>query len=620
LLVPRLPPALCKIIEQCLRKDPSRRFQHMGDVRLALEEVAPVRREALRGLPAFWRRALLYGALATLPMLGGWLLFSRYFESPAPSMPIPLTSFPGMEAEAAWSPDGRQVAFVWNGERQDNYDIYLLQPGSSQTLRLTTDPGADTSPAWSPDGRWIAYANAAADRGHYSLNLVSPLGGAAHTLLANAAVLGFPSWTPDGRTVVIEIAPEPKRPEELWAVSVDTGRRRQLTWPLAGSVGDLTPALSPDGKTLAFCRKTAYRTAELYLLDLRPNLSPAGTPRRITDFGYVAHPTWTPDGSRLLFDANREGAGIWQADRSGKRLRPVFGVPNTASQPAIAKRPGGYTSLIFTNSVAQRSIWRYSTAQGPGGPPVELAPSSRSQSHPRYSNDGSRLAFSSTRSGHAEIWVANAGGSQPVQLTDLRHPLTELGHWSPADDAIAFVSQDRGHRQIYVVGSSGGPAVPATNENGVGIGTGWSRDGSAYYYNSSHSGRLEVWKVSRGGGRPEPMTVNGGEAGFESTRGVFYYWRQKLMRRMPDGDREVSLDPPSSPQWLAVPVPEGFYYKAADTQDIYLYDENTGRSMRVLARPERPFNQFTMSPDGRWFASDFLGNTSVDLMIMEHFH
>jgi len=198
--------------------------------------------------------------------------------------------------------------------------------------------------------------------------------------------------------------------------------------------------------------------------------------------------------------------------------------------------------------------------------------------------------------------VANAGGSQPVQLTDLRHPLTELGHWSPADDAIAFVSQDRGHRQIYVVGSSGGPAVPVTNENGVGIGTGWSRDGSAYYYNSSHSGRLEVWKVSRGGGRPEPMTVNGGEAGFESTRGVFYYWRQKLMRRTPDGDREVSLDPPSSPQWLAVPAPEGFYYKAADTQDIYLYDENTGRSARVLARPERPFNQFTMSPDGRFGA------------------
>jgi len=625
-LAPGCPPALEKIVEQCLRKDPKRRFQHLGDVRLALEEVTPVWRGIGRGVPASWRRALLYGALATVPLLAGWLLFSRYSEPEPNSVPIPLTSLPGVETAAAWSPDGSRVAFNWNGEQQDNEDIYVLQPGSSQRLRLTTDPGIDDKPAWSPDGRWIAYTHTAADQSQYSLNLVSPLGGPQRTFLTSATVLNVANWTPDGRAVLVDMVPAPNRPEAVCAVFLDTAQRRQLTWPPPGIPGDLAPAVSPNGKTLAFVRKTAWRTSELYLQDLKPDLSPSGTPRRVTDLGYVARPAWTPDGGRVLFEAHREGAGIWQVDRSGKRLRPVFGAPNTASLPAIAKRPGGQTSLIFTKTVARSSIWRYSTERGPGGPPVELVPSSRSQSNPRFSNDGKRLAFSSNRTGYEEIWVANADGSQPVQLTDLRNQLSEVGHWSPAGDLIAFVSQNRGSRRIYLIGSAGGPAGPLTNEDGVDNGSGWSRDGRWYYYDSVRSGRREVWKAPRDGGRPEAVKVNGGQNGFESQRGIFYYWRQDatqagvLMRRTSNGDEEVPLVPRGCAGCGTILSAEGFYYVAADTNDVYLCDEKTGRSVRVLKRPAKPFFHFTISPDGRWFAYGFAMTTSVDLMIMEDFH
>src|SRR5206468_3709706 len=151
-----------------------------------------------------------------------------------------------------------------------------------------------------------------------------------------------------------------------------------------------------------------------------------------------------------------------------------------------------------------------------------LAPSTQSQSHARYSNDGKRLAFSSTRSGYQEVWVANADGSQPIQLTNLRHRLTEVGQWSAANDTIAVVSQDRDRRQIYMVPSSGSPAVPVTNEAGVVAGSGWSQDGKRYYYDSSRTGRLEVWSVSPAGGESVQVTAGGGSSGFESERGVLY--------------------------------------------------------------------------------------------------
>ena len=69
----------------------------------------------------------------------------------------PLTSFPGRELQPTFSPDGNQVAFVWNGEKEDNYDIYLKVIDAPTPLRLTHDAAEDLSPAWSPDGRHIAF-------------------------------------------------------------------------------------------------------------------------------------------------------------------------------------------------------------------------------------------------------------------------------------------------------------------------------------------------------------------------------------------------------------------------------------------------------------------------------
>jgi Tol biopolymer transport system component len=512
---------------------------------------------------------------------------------------------------------------MWNGEKQGDFALYVLQPGSSQTLRITTEPGSDVDPAWSPDGGWIAYVHSVPGGNQKSLNLISPLGGPNRTIFTVAGPIGTPTWTPDGRALVVSMA-KSLRPVALWLVPLQGGDPRQLTSPPQGIPGDRDPVISPDGKMLAFCRATAWRTAELYVVDLDADLSPHGTPRRITDLGYVEHPSWTYDSSRILFGAARDGVGIWQIARNGGRLRPVFGAPETASMPTLGKRAGGYMSLVFTNSTTETSLWRFSSDVGPVGGPEEIAPSSRTQRYASYSSDGRRLAFSSDRTGSEEIWVANADGSDAVQLSDLRHLLTEQADWSPADNMLAFVSQDRAHRQIYVIDANGGLAHAITNEEGIRNGGGWSRDGTGYYYSSARSGRLEVWRASRDGGPPKQMTASGGQCGFETPRGVFHYWQVEgglsapLMRRTPAGDAVVNLTPPGVP-CRTVPSPKGFFYKATGSSDIYLYDEVAGRSARVFGQLPRPFNGFTVTPDGHWLITDFHREEAADLMIMEHF-
>ena len=75
-----------------------------------------------------------------------------------------MTSYHGSEVNPALSPDGKQVAFSWNGEKEDNYDIYVKLADAGDPVRLTTNAADDDSPAWSPDGRFIAFVRSGASR------------------------------------------------------------------------------------------------------------------------------------------------------------------------------------------------------------------------------------------------------------------------------------------------------------------------------------------------------------------------------------------------------------------------------------------------------------------------
>ena len=124
-----------------------------------------------------------------------WLLLRPRHADAPPLRVVPLTTLTGEEFDPTFSPDGEQVAFSWNGARQDNRDIYVTLVGSSDVRRLTSDPLPDLNPAWSPDGRQIAFLRARPDG--TTIQLVSALGGADRKLsdFRGADSIG---WSPDG--------------------------------------------------------------------------------------------------------------------------------------------------------------------------------------------------------------------------------------------------------------------------------------------------------------------------------------------------------------------------------------------------------------------------------------
>src|SRR5207249_11057314 len=108
----------------------------------------------------------------------GWVYWRSFLSksSPPEMQTVVVTSFEGGEYCPSFSPDGNQIAFVWDGQNHDNFDIYVMQVGGATPFRLTTGPASDVFPAWSPDGREIAFIRYQPNK-LQAILAVSPLGG-----------------------------------------------------------------------------------------------------------------------------------------------------------------------------------------------------------------------------------------------------------------------------------------------------------------------------------------------------------------------------------------------------------------------------------------------------------
>ena len=171
-----VPSSVRRVLERCLEKDPKRRLRDIGDARVELEQSLGsstgggkvIARESPPPVrpPRRWPTAGATLLVVAVVLLALPSIRSRFQGSrPEPSV-VPLTSYPGIEEMPSLSPDGTQVAFRWNGDAEDNFDIYYKLVGPGDPHLLTTDPAPDTLPKWSPDGNKIAFLRElAAQRG-----------------------------------------------------------------------------------------------------------------------------------------------------------------------------------------------------------------------------------------------------------------------------------------------------------------------------------------------------------------------------------------------------------------------------------------------------------------------
>ncbi len=247
-----LPPDLAKIIARCLRKDPDRRFHHMMDVKVALEEL---REESESGRPALpatrgaprVRPAAIGAAMALVAATAG---VTWWLTRPSGSVRTPvltqLTFDSGLTTDPALSPDSKLMAFASDRSGDGSLDIWMQQISTGEARRLTQDPADESEPAFSPDGSRIAFRSEKEGGGIY---VISTIGGEPRLIARQGR---RPRFSPDGKQIVYWVG--------AWYVGevyVGACRRRSPDQGAAGLFHGQGPCLVP-GWTIHIVSRGAH--------------------------------------------------------------------------------------------------------------------------------------------------------------------------------------------------------------------------------------------------------------------------------------------------------------------------------------------------------------------------
>ena len=256
---------------------------------------------------------------------------------------------------------------------------------------------------------------------------------------------------------------------------------------------------------------------------------------------------------------------------------------------------------------------------------------------PQLSPDGHRVAFTSTRSGDWEIWVADLDGSNAVKLTSMRARAAGFPHWSPDGERIVFHSTVDGQGEVYVIPAAGGKPRNLTAHPAADVFPTFSSDGQWIYFNSNRTKERQVWRIPASGGDAVQVPNIDGYAAAESPDGAYIYYvatlDQSPLWRLPrSGGVPVKvlegvllsnfvvleggiyyLDRPSGER--------GTYFTDKPTGEARLqyFDLATGTSTTVARNLGNVGSPITASRDGRTILYSRVGSSVDDLMLVENF-
>ena len=519
----------------------------------------------------------------------------------------PLTSFVGRELEPALSPDGSRVAFIWDAG-DGAFDVYVKTVGSEDVLNLTNSEADERHPVWSPDGRAVLFARS--DDSGISILRVSALGGGVTRVFSDGASTDMRgmSLSPDGTQVAYGARERATAPYRIVLASLGDGGRRIVSTPEPGSLGDIDPRFARDGRSIAFVRSVNEVTKDLYRTPVD-----GGTPTRLSfDNRKINGLAWSPDGERLLFTSTRSGMyGLWSVAPDGGDLRQLSMGNENVQQPATA---AGVDAIAFEHWMHRSQLRQIDLVQRTELDAGRYFRSTRWDSSPAWSPDGTRIAFSSNRSGPHGIWVSQRDGRDAVPIADFGGAFIDNPAWSPDGALIAFDGSPDGKSAIFTVPQDGGVPRrivegPSDNRNPA-----WSRDGKWLYFESNRSGEWRIHAQPANGGTPVAITGGAGANPRESADGRWLLYTKPDARGLWRRSREdwsavvvadseelliADLEPRDGSNWA--PADDGIYFlrrPAEGVAHLSLFDPaNASTSDLVALSPAFDGWGFELSPD-----------------------
>ena len=404
-----------------------------------------------------------------------------------------ITDSPWVEGYPSLSPDGKNIVFA--SETDGDRNIYLQRVGGKNPVNLTPNSkDSDTMPAFSADGKFIVFRSERSPSGIY---VMEETGENARRI----SDFGFhPSWSPDGKKVVVSdkaaaihtVHTVPN--STLWVIDVASGNKQQIE-----TKGDaIMPNWSPNGERIAF-----WFVADGKLGGIATVPATGGEPVVVaSDEASDWNPVWSPDGKYLYFASDRSGSmSFWRVaidektgaaqgaaesvqtpskycrhitfSRDGKTL----GYIRYESQSNLQSIPFDPKTLKTTGEVTwitrgDKEIGNPDLA--PHGEAFVVRQPTRTQEDlvvfdknggnwrslmndkfreriPRWSPDGSQIAFYTDRSGKYQIWTINPDGSNLRQITFTEKMGANAPVYSPDGLRMAYTELELNSQSSFIL-------------------------------------------------------------------------------------------------------------------------------------------------------------------------
>ena len=454
-------------------------------------------------------------------------------ENPQPDrVKIQLATSPAL------SPDGKQIAFGWAG------NIWIARTRGGIARQLTAHPASENGPIFSPDGQQIAFTSNRT--GQNQVWTMPVKGGIPTQVTFHSEGSRVVDWYADGHSLLIEGTRDfaTRSAMRFYRINLEKRSPEALLFDAEGHSG----ALSPDGKSLLFCREDmdlyrkgyhGSRASQIWLAENLESDQPKFT-KLIGRDKSARSPMWKPDGSGFYYLSDH-GPGdrfdVWERDiKTRKETRLTDFTDDPAILPSIA-RDG--STIVFRKgfeffrlavdgpAAAKNPLRRIAlSAAADTLPEFEVRRTLTKASNVSFSADGLEIAFI-------------AGGDLWVMDTELREPV---------------------------------PITQTPAEEGEPV---FSADGESIFFIRDGGTEADIWSVKRGDKKT-------------------YWWRNREFvetRLTKDGATKADLQ--AAPGGKAISWISG-------AGDLWTAENDGSEARRLLESWNRP--QYDWAPDGQWLA------------------
>ena len=277
---------------------------------------------------------------------------------------------------------------------------------------------------------------------------------------------------------------------------------------------DYSPAISPDGKWVAFA-SNRLQNAELYLMDLTDR-----SLRQLTHTDELDEymPAFSPDGKALAFVTERTRGGmmlppiqasgsdpsrasIYLMDIDGRNQRPMVDVDGADRAPVFS--PDGQKIAFESKAPPQEAASTPGSTENndtleiyviniDGSNKRQLTHNDVDDGHPTWSMNGKQIAFSSMVEDIYQIFIVNAAGGTAKQLT-----FSDTSHYHPTftpdGKRIIYVSNAHNHYTLWMMNTDGTNKTQLTNHIGAHFEPSLSRDGKKLVFSADRSDHMRIY-------------------------------------------------------------------------------------------------------------------------------